>query len=329
VAATGSAAAAPSVTGPFATGRRPRLGRRRWGNRLVWALCAVALALVVIPVVSIVWGVAGRALAHWHWSYLTTYPSGNGGGLLNAIEGTLLIVAMVVVVAGAIGVGAGVYLAEYSQDRRHLLRGASEVLAGVPSIVLGYVGFVGLVTALHWHYSLYAGVIVLSVLVVPYIMKTTEVALRNVPTTYREGAEALGMRGGYALRKFVLRPALPGIATGLILAVAIAVGETAPLIYTLGYSSGSPAFGLHNSPTGYLTYNVFTDYNQPFASSHYRADAAALLLIVMVLVLIVIARVIVMTTQRHSPDRPQRMGRRRPGRGPGPSDSVDFDTASR
>jgi phosphate transport system permease protein len=260
-------------------------------------------------VVSILWAVAGRALGHWSWSYLTTYPSGIGGGLLNAIEGTLLLVALVVVVAGTIGISGGVYLAEYSRDGRHLLRGASEVLAGVPSIVLGYVGFIALVSQFQWHYSLYAAVIVVSVLVVPYVMKTTEVALRNVPTSYREGAEALGVRSGYALRKFVVRPALPGIATGLILAVAIAVGETAPLIYTAGYSSGAPTFALHNSPFGYLTYNVFNDYNQPFASSHHRADAAALLLIVLVLVLIIIARVIVMTTQRHSPDRPQRTGR--------------------
>jgi phosphate transport system permease protein len=281
-------------------------------NRLAWGLCVVALALLVIPVVSIVAGVAGRALAHWHWSVLTTYPSGNGGGLLNAIEGTFVIVAGVVLLAGSVGICGGLYLAEYTRsDRGQLLRGASEVLAGVPSIVLGYVGYIALVVQFHWGYSLYAGVIVVAVLVVPYIMKTTEVALRNVPTAYREGAEALGMRSGYALRKLVLRPALPGIATGLIIAVAIAVGETAPLLYTASYSNGAPTFGLHHSPVAYLTYNVFTDYNQPFASAHHRADAAALLLIALVLALIVVARLIVMTTQRHSPDRPQRVGRAR------------------
>lgn len=290
------------------SGRRVRVRKVR--NRMRWGMCTLALVLLVVPLVSIMWGIAGHALAHWHWSYLTTYPSGNGGGLLNSIEGSLLIVALVLVVAGTVGIGGGVYLAEYvSEDRGQLLRRASEVLAGIPSIVFGYVGFVALDVKFHWGNSLYAGIIVLSVLVVPYITKTTEVALRNVPTTYREGAEALGMRGGYALRKFVLRPALPGIATGLIIAVAIAVGETAPLLFTLGYNSKSPTFALHNSPAGYLTYNVFTDYNQPFASSHDRAYAAAFLLIVLVLVLIVIARLIVMTTQRHSPDRPQRMGR--------------------
>jgi phosphate transport system permease protein len=144
---------------------------------------------------------------------------------------------------------------------------------------------------------------------VPYVTKTTEVALRNVPTAYREGGEALGMRSGYLLRKLVMRPALPGIATGLILAAAIAVGETAPLLLTVGYNEKSPTFSLHDSPAGFLTYNVITDYNQPSTFLHQRANAAALLLILLVLVLIVVARVVVMMTQRHSPERPRRQGK--------------------
>jgi len=286
------------------------LRQRRARNRLTWVLCAVALLLVVIPVAWIVGGVADRALAHFRFSLITTYPVGNVGGLLNSIEGTFVIVLGVLILAGLIGVAGGVYLAEYARDgRSQILRGASEVLAGVPSIVLGYVGLVALVEELHWGYSLYAGIIVVSVLVVPYVTKTTEVALRNVPTSYREGGEALGMRSGHLLRKLVLRPALPGIATGLIIAAAISVGETAPLLLTVGYNEKSPTFGLHDSPVGFLTYNVITDYNQPSNFLHQRANVAALLLIVLVLLLIVVARVIVMTTQRHSPDRPQRVGK--------------------
>ena len=163
--------------------------------------------------------------------------------------------------------------------------------------------------ALHWGYSLYAGIIVVSVLVVPYVMKTTEVALRNVPTSYREGGEALGMRSGYLLRRLVMRPALPGIATGLIIAAAISLGETAPLLLTVGYNEKSPTFTLHDSPAGFLTYNVFTDYNQPSTFLHQRAYTAALLLMLLVLLLIVVARVIVMMTQRNSPDRTQRVGK--------------------
>ena len=222
-----------------APGRATGLKRRRARNRVTWGLCAVALALVVIPVVWIVGGVADRALAHFQFNLLTTYPVGNVGGLLNSIEGTAVIVVGVLILAGVVGMAGGIYLAEYAgNDRGQFLRGASEVLAGVPSIILGYVGYIAFVVEFHWGYSLYAGIIVLSVLVVPYITKTTEVALRNVPTSYREGGEALGMHSGHLLRRLVLRPALPGIATGVIIAAAIAVGETAPLLLTVGYNEG-------------------------------------------------------------------------------------------
>jgi phosphate transport system permease protein len=286
------------------------LGRRRLTNRLTWWLCGLSLALVAVPVVSVIIGVVGRAAGNWHWNVLTTDTVGNGGGLLNAIEGTLLIMFGVAVIAGSIGVAGGLYLAEYlPAERGQLLRGASEVLAGVPSIVLGYVGYVVLVVQFHWGDSLAAGLIVLSVLVVPYVTKTTEVAVRGVPTSYREGAEALGMRSGYTLRKLVMRPALPGITTGLIVALAIAVGETAPLLFTLFFSNKAPTGQLTHSPVGYLTYLVFSFFNLPYATSRALAADAAVVLLVFVLLLIVIARVLVSLTQRYSPDRRQRVGR--------------------
>jgi phosphate transport system permease protein len=286
------------------------LGRRRLTDRLTWLAAALCLALVAIPVLSIVWGVVGRAAGDWQWTVLTTDTAGNGGGLLNALEGTLVVMLGVAVLAGAVGVAGGLYLAEYlPADRGQLLRGASEVLSGVPSIVLGYVGYVILVVQFHWGYSLLAALIVLSILVVPYVTKTTEVAIRGVPTAYREGAEALGMRSGYAVRKLVIRPALPGIATGLIVALAIAVGETAPLLFTAGFSNKAPTGQLTHSPVGYLTYLVYTFFNVPKASAHALAADAAMVLLVLVLFLIVVARALVAMTQRYSPDRRQRVGR--------------------
>ena len=286
------------------------LRRRHLTNRLTWIAGGLALALVAVPVVSVVVGVVGRAASDWHWNVLTTDTAGNGGGLLNAIEGTLVIMLGVAVITGLVGVAGGLYLAEYlPADRGQILRGASEVLSGVPSIVLGYVGYVVLVVQFHWGDSLAAGLIVLSILVVPYVTKTTEVAIRGVPTAYREGAEALGMRSGYTLRKLVMRPALPGIATGLIVALAIAVGETAPLLYTVFFSNSAPTGQLTHSPVGYLTYLVYTFYNVPTSAAHALAADAAVVLLVFVLVLIVIARLLVSTTQRYSPDRRQRVGR--------------------
>lgn len=282
------------------------LRRRRMTNRIAWALAGVALALVLIPVVSVVGGIVVRAVPHWQWSAFTTDTQGTGGGLLNAIVGTFEIALGVAVLAGIVGIAGGIFLAEYcSESRGTILRGASEVLSGVPSIVLGYVGYVTLVVLFHWGYSLAAALIVLSVLVVPYITKTTEVAIRQVPTSYREGAEALGFSSGHMLRKVVLRPALPGIATGMIFAVAIAMGETAPLLYTAGFNNSLPAAPWHltHNPVGYLTYVVYTFFDEPYSSAHELANQAALLLLVLVVALIVIARLVVTRTQRYSPER--------------------------
>src|SRR6202021_782095 len=142
------------------------------------------------------------------------------------------------VLGGTVGVLAVIHLSEMAKPRKSgkasggILRTSSDILSGFPSIVLGYVGYAALVLFFHWGFSYLAAVIVLSVMVIPYIAKTTENSLRQVPTGYREGAEALGMSMGYSLRKVVLKTALPGIVTGLLLALAIAGGETAPLIYT-------------------------------------------------------------------------------------------------
>src|ERR1022692_847063 len=243
----------------------PGTGRRRiitLGFRLGTYL---ALLLIMGPVLWLMIGIIGRALPHFSWSVLTHPTTGESGGLENAIVGTLLLMLGVLVLAGGIGILAGLHLAEFAKPRKsgkesgRFLRTASDVLSGFPSIVLGYVGYVALVVGLHWNFSLLAAWIILSIMVIPYIAKSTETALRQVPTAYREGAEALGMPAGYALRKVTLRTALPGIVTGLLIALAIAGGETAPLIYTAG-----------------------------------------LVLVVLILILLVAARIVVNRTQQHS-----------------------------
>jgi phosphate transport system permease protein len=285
------------------------LRRRRMTNRIAWGFSAIALLLVLIPVVSVVGGIVVRAVPQWQWNAFTTDTAGFGGGLENALVGTIEIVIGVAIIAGIVGMAGGIYLAEYcAEGKGAILRGASEVLSGVPSIVLGYVGYIALVVGLHWGYSLAAALIVLSVLVVPYITKTTEVAIRNVPTNYREGAEALGLKSAYILRKVVLRPALPGIATGLIVAVAIAMGETAPLIYTAGFNNNLPGAPWHltHNPVGFLTYLVYTDFDEPYNSAHQLANEAALLLVALVIFLILLSRIVIAVTQRNAPERPNR-----------------------
>ena len=284
----------------------PRTSLRRAKSLVFKALTLLALVFVVGPALWLVVGVAVKAIPHWSWSVLTSVPSGNGGGLENAILGTLVIMAGVLLIAGSVGVLGGIFLAELAPRRKSgaeggaYLRATIDVLAGFPSIVLGYVGYVALVVGLHWGFSVLAALIILSLMVVPYITKATESALRQVPTSYREGAEALGMRMGYSLRKVVLRSAMPGIVTGLLIAESITVGETAPLLYTAGVTNNLPNWQLIHHPIGYLTYYVWTDWNQPLASLRYISYDASLILLVMILTLLVVTRVIVSRTQRHS-----------------------------
>lgn len=293
--------------GAGVTGRAPLdlYGRPAWsrvvGNYLGWGVCALAVVLIAAPLLSVLWGVVGRALPVWHWSVLTDAGTGQGGGLANEIVGTLLVLLGVTIVAGSVGALSGIYLSEYARGRTGaVLRGASEVLAGIPSIVLGYVGYIALVIALHWQYSLAAAIIALSALTVPYIAKSTEAALRQVPTNYREGADALGLSPLRSLSRITLKAALPGIATGWLVAMAISVGETAPLLYTAGFTDSLPSLSLTHSPVGYLTYAVWTFYNYPSKAFQDLSYEAALILVVMVLALIVGARLLVALTQRNT-----------------------------
>jgi phosphate transport system permease protein len=261
----------------------------------------LAVLTIAAPLIWVLFGIVARALPVWRWSVLTTLGNGSGGGLANELVGTLLIVAGVGIIAGTVGVASGIYLSEYAHGRLgSLLRAGSEVLAGIPSIVLGYVGFIALAVALHWQFSLAGALIALSALTVPYIAKATESALRQVPTNYREGAEALGMSPPYSMRRITLKAALPGITTGWLVALAIAMGETAPLLYTAGFSNSMPSLALTHSPVSYLTYAVWTFYNYPSNTFVHLSYDAALILVVLVLLLIIAARLIVSLTQRYT-----------------------------
>jgi phosphate transport system permease protein len=275
--------------------------QRKIVNALFWTTCVCCLAVVVIPTLWMLIEVVGRAVPVFHWSVLVENTRGNGGGLRNAIVGTVVLGLGVMLVGGTASVLTGIYLSEFAVGKtRSVLRGAYEVLAGVPSIVLGYVGYVALVVFFHWGFSLAAGVLTLSVLSIPYIAKATESALSQVPTSYREGAEALGLPVGWTLRKIVLKSAIPGIVTGMLVALALAIGETAPMLYTAGWSNSAPTGQLTHSPVGYLTYPIWTFYNLPSKSARDLSYDAAFLLIVFVLLLIIFGRLITWYSRRHS-----------------------------
>jgi phosphate transport system permease protein len=263
-------------------------------DRTFWGLCTLAFAIIVAPTLAVLISVFHSAIPSLGLSTFTKVQDGSGGGLQNAILGTLLILLGVLIVGGTVGIGAGIYLAEFASRRLGgVLRFLSEILAGMPSIVIGYIGLISLVNGLHWHYSPAAAVLALSVLVLPYIVKTTEVALRSVPSALREASAGMGLTRGRTVRQILLPTAVPGIVSGLIIALAISTGETAPLLFTAGAGvSTDPTLHLTSNPLGYLTEVTFNDISFPGKAYHAQAAAAAAVTLLILLVLIAVGRVI-------------------------------------
>lgn len=273
--------------------------RRHLTDRAFWLVCGLAFLVIAAPSISVLVSVFHQALPALGWQLFTRTT--HGTGLQNAILGTLLLLLGVLVVAGSIGVAAGVYLAEFAAGRSEkLLRFFSEVLAGMPSIVIGYIAYLTLVVQFHWGYSLLAAVIALSVLVMPYIVKTTEVALRQVPTALREGGAALGMPRSATLRRILVPTALPGILSGLIVALAISTGELAPLLFTAGFTDADPKLQLFHHQVPYLTSVVYTDLSEPGARFHATSAAAALMSLVILIILIAAGRVVAGRSRRNT-----------------------------
>lgn len=270
-----------------------RAVRRRVFNYAGWGLCALTFLLLGGAMVWILQMVFVRGAGGINLKVLTHIQIGVGGGLLNAIEGTLLLAIGGVILSVPPGIAAGMYLSEYDGGwLAPILRFMSDVLVGVPSIVVGYFGYVTMVVTLGWQFSIAAGSISLAIISLPYITRTSEVAFRQVPRTLREAGFGLGCTPGTVIMRICLPMATPSIMTGVLLALAISVGETAPLIYTAGWSSYLWTGKLTHEPIGYLTYAIWSFITEPEMAMHQLAYAAAFFVTLFVLIISIIARVV-------------------------------------
>ncbi len=257
---------------------------RRLRSLLGWIFCGIAFALVAVPLVDIILLVLVRGFSALSVQLFTQTTQGVGGGLLNAISGTNFLSIGALIIGVPIGVGTGVYLSEFGNGRFGSgVRFLADVLTGVPSIVLGYFSYVTMVIWLGWQFSVLAASITLAIMILPYMAKMTELVLRQIPIPMREAAYALGANDRKVVARVLLPVAMPGILTAVLLSLAISVGETAPLIYTAGWSNYVWNGQLTHQPIGYLTYVIWSFINQPFASAHALAFAAALLVMLTVL----------------------------------------------
>ena len=283
-----------AIATPFNRDTRKRSAAgRRTRSMLGWIFCTICFLMVAVPLADIILLVFVRGISALSPSLFTEVTQGVGGGLLNAITGTLVLSVGALVIGVPIGVGAGIYLSEFGNGRfGSIVRFTADVLTGVPSIVLGYFSYVTMVIWLGWQFSVLAASITLAIMVLPYMTKMTELVLRQIPVPMREAAYALGANDRKVVLKVLMPVAIPGVMTAVLLSLAISVGETAPLIYTAGWSNYVWNGKLTHEPIGYLTYVIWSFINQPFESAHALAFAAALLVMLTVLAINLAARAV-------------------------------------
>jgi phosphate transport system permease protein len=268
--------------------------RRKFTDVFVRSACVVAAVVALIPLVSVLYYVTARGIGGINWDFFTELPKPvgeSGGGMANAIVGTLKLVFLSCVIGIPPGVLAGVYLAEFGHSRfGKLVRFSADVMSGVPSITVGIFVY-SLVVLQTKQFSAWAGGIALAVLMLPTVTRTTEELLRLVPESLREAALGLGLPKWRATLRVMLRTAAPGIATGVMLAVARVAGETAPLLFT-AFNNRFWGSGF-NEPTASLPVNIYTYAVSPYEEWHRQAWAAALVLLLLVLLLNISARLLV------------------------------------
>jgi phosphate transport system permease protein len=265
--------------------------RRRAVNGVMLGLLTLAAILATLPLILIIYHLLKNGFSSVSLSFFTKThapPGAMGGGMAHAIVGTLVLIGMACLIGLPVGVGAGLYLSEYRGSKlATAVRFLSDVLNGLPSIVIGIFAWELLVRPIG-HFSAISGGIALAAMMIPLLTRTTEEMIRTVPNALREAALALGYARWRTSLTIVLRTALPGIVTGALVAIARIAGETAPLLFTSfgnHYMSWSPA-----APIAALPLQIYEYAKSPYDDWHRQAWAGALVLLALVFVMSVIAR---------------------------------------
>jgi phosphate transport system permease protein len=258
--------------------------RRRLTDRAVTVLMAASALVVMTPLFLVLYFLIREGASSLDWHFFTQLPKPTGetgGGMANAIVGTLVLLAMAAALGVPFGVMGGIYLAEYGGERtNYWIRFAADVLNGIPSIVWGMVVYALLVVPFHT-FSAYAGGVALGLMMVPLVMRTTEEVLLLVPQSFREAGLALGIARWKIITVIVVKTALRGIVTGVLVALARVAGETAPLLFTaLGNNFWSHNL---NEPISALPLQIFSYAISPYDDWHRQAWAGALVLILLIL----------------------------------------------
>ncbi|MBU1627081.1 phosphate ABC transporter permease PstA [bacterium] len=270
------------------------LKRRKLVNYFVNAIASLAALIGIFFLAWILFEVAKRGITSLNWNFFTerTLPTGSKGGMGNCILGTIMMTFIATLIGVPIGIFTGIFLAEFVENSKFgdIIRLSSNVIMSTPSIIIGLFVYTLMVLPPYGKFSGYAGAVALSLIILPVVSRTTEDMLSMVPNTLRESALALGSPQWVAITKVIFRSAKSGIITGIILAIARATGETAPLLFTAMNSSYWPGF--MTSQTANLTVTIYEYAMQPYKDLKELAWGASFLITISILGINIFTRVL-------------------------------------
>jgi phosphate transport system permease protein len=273
---------------------RPIALYRRVTDKVMTGVAVLTVILVLAPLFAIFSYLIYRGVGSINWAFLTQTPKPvgeAGGGMANAIVGSAFMLGLASLIGVPLGIGAGIYLAEYGRNRYgDAIRFTADVLNGVPSIVIGIVAY-AIVVLSQKHFSALAGGVALAFMMIPTISRTTEEMLLLVPQALREAAYGLGIPRWRTTLSITLRTATSGVVTGIMLAFARVAGETAPLLFT---ALGNQFWNVRvNQPTAALPLQIYTYALSPYDDWHRQAWAGALVLIILIVTAVAAVRLAV------------------------------------